>query len=74
MKIIVNQFKEKHQDRVSIVKLIVESTNGLGLKGSKQLIDEMLEGKPMELDIDEDLASNFIKELERLNLDYKIVK
>ncbi len=70
--IIINQFLEKHQDRISLVRLLVEFQPGLGLKGAKEKLDSMLEGEPMKLEIVEKNIHEFQESLQRLNLDFKV--
>lgn len=68
----INKFKEKHQDRVTLVKLLVEYRPGIVLKRAKEKMEKMLNGVPIEIEIENYLLATFQIELEKLNLDFGI--
>ncbi len=68
--VIINKFKDKHQERVTLVKLLVEYQPGIGLKRAKEKMDDMLDGTPIEIKIDNILITKFRIELKKLNLDF----
>ena len=70
--IIIYHFKEKNQKRISFVKLLKENNPEFGLKEAKLNLDNMLDGKPIEYSIEEGNIENFIKKLDKLNLEYEI--
>jgi hypothetical protein len=68
----INNFKGKHQDRVTLVKLLVEYQPGIGLKRAKEKMDDMINGVPIEIGIENSLLAAFQIQLEKLNLDFAI--
>ena len=69
--VIIKRFKEKDQDRVRFIRILVEYSEGMGLRSAKESMDQMLGGKPIKYKIEEDRLADFKKELESLNLEYE---
>jgi len=65
-------FKERYQSRITFVKALKEYDNNLGLKEAKDLLDAMLDGKPIEYAIDDKKLQEFVKKLNRLKLHFTI--
>lgn len=70
----VHGFMEKHHKRISFVKLLVKNLPGIGLKGAKEKLDYMLDGNPIELEIDSNQFVSFQKELDELKLNYQVIE
>jgi DNA-binding transcriptional MerR regulator len=68
----IRNFKEKHQERITFVRVLIEFQKGLGLKSAKELLDNMLDGKPIQYQIPENKLDEFIEEMDLLKLEYKI--
>ena len=72
--IIIKHFKEKSHNRVSFVKVPAHQQTDIGLKKAKEMMEEMLDGKPIEIRVEEDKSSRFLSELNRLNLEFEVKK
>lgn len=70
----IKYFKEKHQERITFVRTLADYQHGLGLKSAKELLDNMLDGEPIEYQISEDKLAEFTKELDSLKLQYEILE
>ena len=65
-------FKKKHHNRVAFTKLLLKYKPEIGLKGAKELLDEMIDGQPIDYKIEEHKLLDFQQELEGLQLEYEI--
>jgi ribosomal protein L7/L12 len=72
-KVIIKYFNTRQQNRITLVKLLVEYNN-LGLKNAKEKLDLMLdENKPIVCEIDDTKLDTFVKELKELNLEIELL-
>ena len=71
-RLIINHFEQKNQDRLRFVQVLNDTLN-IGLKKSKMLMDAMIDGQPIEVEVNEDLIANFEKNLKELNLNFLIL-
>jgi hypothetical protein len=73
MKIVtIKYFKEKHQERITFVRALIDFQSDLGLKRAKDLLDNMLDGEPIRYEISNDKLSEFLEVLEKLKLEYDV--
>lgn len=72
MKILIKYFNSKHQNRVTFVRLLTEFNPAISLKPAKELLDDMLDGSPIEYYIDKENLERFTNKLDELNLEYEI--
>lgn len=70
----IKYFKEKHQERVTFVRTLVNYQNDLGLKSAKYMLDNMLDGVPIQYSVPEHKLDEFISHLDSLNLEYCITQ
>lgn len=68
----IKYFREKHQERITFVRTLVDYQDGLGLKSAKEMLDKMLDGIPIQYQISENKLNEFIIELDLLKLEYEI--
>jgi len=71
-RVTIKYFKEKHQERITFVRTLIDFQPGLGLKRAKDLLDNMLYGVPIGYDISNDKLSEFLEILETLKLEYEV--
>ena len=72
MKVVIKYFIRKHQNRVAFVKLLTEYNPEISLKPAKELLDNMLDGTPIEYEIKKEDLNQFTNQLDELNLEYEI--
>ena len=65
-------FKERTQHRITFVQVLKEYNKKLDLKQAKELMDSMLDGKPIEYAIDENTIHEIVQELKGLKLHFTI--
>lgn len=70
--IIIKHFNKKHQERLTFVRLLTKFNPNISLKPAKDLLDLMLDGNPIEYRIWTHRISEFVENLEELNLEYEI--
>lgn len=70
--VIIKYFKKKHHDRVAFVKLLLHYRPEAGLKGAKELLDQMLDSQPILYKIEAYKLRIFLQELEALKLEYEV--
>ena len=58
-KVKILHFREKHQDRMSFVRLMAENSSDIGLKKAKLLQDDMLDGNPILYEVRDDKSNIF---------------
>jgi DNA-binding transcriptional MerR regulator len=68
----IKYFKEKHQERITFVRTLIDYQNGLGLKSAKEMLDNMLDGVPVKYQISENKLADFTRQLDSLKLEYEI--
>lgn len=68
----IKHFKEKHQNRVSFVKMLTQFNSSVTLKPAKELLDSMLDGYPIRFEVENYQANDFAQKLEELSLEFKI--
>jgi DNA-binding transcriptional MerR regulator len=68
----IKYFKEKHQERITFVRKLIDYQNGLGLKSAKDMLDKMLDGLPIKYQISDNKLADFTKQLDSLKLEYEI--
>ncbi len=71
VRIVINHFKSKNQERIKFVQILNEYAK-TGLKEGKLLMDSMLDGKPIEVDIEKEQLGDFVTVLDDLNMEYKL--
>ena len=71
-RVTIKYFKEKHQERITFVRTLIDYQSDLGLKRAKELLDNMLDGVPIRYDISTDKLSEFLEILETLKLEYEV--
>jgi hypothetical protein len=71
-RITIKYFKEKHQERITLVRVLIDFQLDLRLKIAKDLLDNMLDGVPIRYDISNDKLSGFLETLETLKLEYEV--
>ena len=72
-KVKILYFKDKHQDRISFVRLLAKYNNNVGLKKAKILQDRMLDGIPILYEIEENKLTQFLSCLDKLKLEYTLL-
>ena len=72
-KVKILYFKDKHQDRISFVRLLAKYNNSVGLKKAKILQDRMLDGIPILYEIEENKLTQFLSCLDKLKLEYTLL-
>lgn len=68
----IKYFKEKHQERITLVRLLMEYDANLNLKSAKELLDLMIEGTSIEMKVTELKTDEFKEKLDKLNLQYEV--
>ncbi len=71
-RVTIKYFKEKHQERITFVRALVDFQVGIGLKRAKELLDKMLDGEHIQYNITDDRLQDFLAILEELNLEYEV--
>ena len=68
----IKYFKEKHQERITFVRILIDYQDDLGLKSAKEMLDNMLDGEPIQYQISENKLADFTRDLDTLKLEYEI--
>jgi hypothetical protein len=70
IKYVINYFEEKNQNRIEFVQLL-NDTLKIGLKESKMLMDNMLDGNPIIANIHRDFAADFESHLVKMKVNFE---
>lgn len=71
-KIKLHNFSGGTKERLTLIQWVLTySTVRLGLKGSKELIDELVDGKEIELEIDDEKKEEATRQLGKLKVEFK---
>ena len=71
-RVTIKYFKEKHQERITFVRNLIDFQPDLGLRRAKDMLDNMFDGEPILYDISNDKLSEFLEVLKKLKLEYEV--
>ena len=70
--ILITYLKAKPLDKITCTRILVEYNSTLGLKGAKEKMDKMLDGVPIDYEVENDRLDDFLKELKSLKVEYEV--
>ncbi len=68
----IRYFKFKHQNRLTLVQVLKKYNPAMGLREAKEAMERMLDGEPIEVEIDGERMEEFSTALNELNLEFEV--